>query len=58
MKRTLKGANAPRIKVKAVTRELEEYLLEEEKPIQPDLFYQELHGTRDTFIRASIRNNY
>lgn len=58
MKTKAKGYNNPKISIKSHTRELEEYLLEEEKPIQPDLFYQEIYGSRDEFIRTSIKINY
>lgn len=58
MKTRRQGMNNPKITVKEHTRELEEYLLEEERPIQPYLFYQEIYGTRDEFIRTSIKINY
>ena len=58
MRTKAKGLNNPKITIKAYTRELEEYLLEEEKPIQPDLFYQEIYGTRDEYIKSSIKINY
>ena len=58
MRTKAKGKNNLNITIKEHTRELEEYLLEEEKPIQPELFYQEVYHTRDQFIQSQIRNNY
>lgn len=58
MRTKAKGKNNLNITIKEHTRELEEYLLEEEKPIQPEQFYQEMYGTRDEFIRTSIKINY
>ena len=58
MRTKAKGKNNLNITIKEHTRELEEYLLEEEKPIQPEQFYQEVYHTRDQFIQSQIRNNY
>lgn len=58
MRTKAKGKNNLNITIKEHTRELEEYLLEEEKPIQPEQFYQEVYNTRDPFIHQSIKSNY
>lgn len=58
MKTKAKGYNNPKITVESITKELDEFLREEEKPIEPERFYEEVYHTRDIFIQNQIRNNY
>jgi hypothetical protein len=39
-------------------KELECYIRETEKPIEPETFYAEVYGTKDDYIRETIRSNY